>query len=436
MREKNRKPIANNRKRLPQFTTMNVIDGQAGLIICSSLIFYSLTIDNILNIIVLLILAGVSIATLTGENGILTRANDAKTETEEAKEDELRRLTALEAATNLEDTIYKDNSTGEEKTVTIPAETAISQVEGENTLKDGLVIIDKNGNEWVWIEVPKSIYENEEYYTNGATKPTSSEDYTNIEKIMQNYASKYRESGYSDDWYSEEQHGLTKKEYDDLKKNMLKSVYENGGFYIGKYEVGIEENTYRNYGEDYTTEHLIEETPVIRQDKYVYNWVRCSQAQELSEKLAIGGKTSSLMFGIQWDLVLAYLEANGVDETELKTNSSSLGNYYGVSFDITRGKYSIDNGASYIDVNGIYPKPASSVLLTSGATERSSKMNIYDLAGNIWEWTLEKSNDDDNPCINRGGGYSGYGSSDPVSDHSSRDDFFSSYLIGFRPTLY
>ena len=69
----------------------------------------------------------------------------------------MRRLTALEAATNLEDTTYTDNSTGEEKTITIPAETAVSQVEGENTLKDGLVIIDKNGNEWVWIEVPRTV---------------------------------------------------------------------------------------------------------------------------------------------------------------------------------------------------------------------------------------------------------------------------------------
>ena len=56
MREENRKPIASIKK-LPQFTTMNVIDGQAGLVNYSSLIFYSLTIDNILNIIVLLILA-------------------------------------------------------------------------------------------------------------------------------------------------------------------------------------------------------------------------------------------------------------------------------------------------------------------------------------------------------------------------------------------
>lgn len=57
MRGNNRKSIEKCRKRLSQFTTMNVIDGQAGLVIYSSLIFYSLTIDNILNIIILLILA-------------------------------------------------------------------------------------------------------------------------------------------------------------------------------------------------------------------------------------------------------------------------------------------------------------------------------------------------------------------------------------------
>ena len=96
MRENNRKPIEKCIKKLPQFTTMNVIDGQAGLVIYSSLIFYSLTIDNILNIIVLLILAAVSIATLTGENGILTRAQDAKEKTEEAKTNEEEILSQYE----------------------------------------------------------------------------------------------------------------------------------------------------------------------------------------------------------------------------------------------------------------------------------------------------------------------------------------------------
>ena len=84
MRENNRKPIEKCRRKLPQFTTMNVIDGQAGLVIYSSLIFYSLTIDNILNIIVLLILAGVTIAALSGPNGILTNATKAKEQTAES----------------------------------------------------------------------------------------------------------------------------------------------------------------------------------------------------------------------------------------------------------------------------------------------------------------------------------------------------------------
>ena len=75
---------------------MNVIDGQAGLIKCSSLIFYSLTINNILNIIVLLILAAVSIAMLTGENGILTQAQKAENETEEARIEEENRITDYE----------------------------------------------------------------------------------------------------------------------------------------------------------------------------------------------------------------------------------------------------------------------------------------------------------------------------------------------------
>ena len=67
---------------------MNVIDGQAGLVIYSSLIFYSLIINNILNIIVLLILASVIIATLSGDNGLLAKAQQVKEETHIAQDKE------------------------------------------------------------------------------------------------------------------------------------------------------------------------------------------------------------------------------------------------------------------------------------------------------------------------------------------------------------
>ena len=50
----------------------------------------------IITIIVLLILAGVTIATLTGENGILTRASDAKEKTEQANKDEKRELAQID----------------------------------------------------------------------------------------------------------------------------------------------------------------------------------------------------------------------------------------------------------------------------------------------------------------------------------------------------
>ena len=124
MRGKNRKPIASCLK-LPQFTTMNVIDGQAGLICYASLIFYSLTIDNILNIIVLLILAAVSIATLTGENGILTQAGKAKEENIVAEEKEQVKVAYMAATTiklgaNVTDGDLQnelDNSVGTNKTI-------------------------------------------------------------------------------------------------------------------------------------------------------------------------------------------------------------------------------------------------------------------------------------------------------------------------------
>ena len=141
MREKNRKSIASNEK-LPQFTTMNVIDGQAGLVNYSSLIFYSLTLNNILNIIVLLILAGVTIETLTGDNGILTRANDAKTKMEEATLEEKIRLLATETMIN--------QYTGENEEKTAQELQDELNEQGENVLVilwDKYIIFDLDKNE-------------------------------------------------------------------------------------------------------------------------------------------------------------------------------------------------------------------------------------------------------------------------------------------------
>lgn len=386
----------------------------------------------VITIIILLILAGVSIATLTGENGILTRANDAKEQTEIASVKEQAQLDIAnwmaERLKNNEDTTLDDSTIksiietanasnsnkyykelqgdkiitpsgyeilyselytnasggngGGTETGRLPStdETQPFLPDGatviESDLSEGVTIKDANNNEWVWIVVPKSV-------------TASATDDDQIRDALISYATDYRSIDSADTWYSG--CGLEEGEYAQKYSTMLQSIKANGGFYIGKYEVGTFDNP--------VTSNDNTRTAVIQQGAYPYNWVTCSQAEELAEGLAIGGKTSTLMFGIQWDLVLKYLEENADWDTTtnnalyyLKTDSASWGNYYYETFDIIRGKYSTDNGSSYTDVpvEG-YPKPGlSSVLLTTGATERNSKMNIYDLAGNVWEWTLER----------------------------------------------
>ena len=436
----------------------------------------------VITIIVLLILAAVSIATLTGENGILTRANDAKEQTEIAEVKERAQLdianwiaerlkngedTALDDATikNIIETanssntdkyykelqsdkiitpsgyeilyseLYTNNEGSGGQTGSLPSteETTpflpIGATVTNANLDTGVTIKDEKNNEWTWIVVPKSV----------TASSTTDEQ---IKNALINYATAYRES-YTDTWYNG--CGLEESEYPQKYSEMLRSIKENGGFYIGKYEVG-------SFDEPVTAENTTRKA-VLQKGAYPYNYVTCSQAEELAEGLATGGKASTLMFGIQWDLVLKYLEENGNWDTTtneasyyLKNDSSSWGNYSNNSFPVAEGnKYAIYNQSTYQlgDWNPVpsgYEKPNSGtenwVSLSTGAVESNSKMNIYDLAGNVYEWTLEKSTDNGNPCTYRGGSCYVDGSSCPASYRNNGSAFLGYDYVGFRPALY
>ena len=307
--------------------------------------------------------------------------------------------------------------------------TGFTQVKG-TTLKNGLTIQDSTGNQYVWVEVPKA---ERVYKTAGLEiKDFTDEEYTAIEADLHTYTDVYRNgTNYKDEYYSGV--GLTSEEYYSLKKMMLKSVYQNGGFYIGKYETGIEDKP-KTSG---SSTKAPEEIPVIKQNAYPYNYVTCSQAQTLANKMESGKYTSSLMFGVQWDLVLKYLETKGTAQADLKTDSTSIGNYYDNLWEITNenSKYA-PNGSGW--TSGAYGKKDSnkSVLLSTGASETFSKQGIYDLAGNVWEWTLEYTAGSSYPCALRGGNYNGYGSNDPAADRSSISTTFYGGTIGFRLSLY
>ena len=160
------------------------------------------------------------------------------------------------------------------------------------------------------------------------------------------------------------------------------------------------------------------------------------------------------MYGIQCDLVCKFLEVKSNWDTStntaqyyIKENSTSWGNYRNSSITLSRGKYNTNSSSSLSTwtlfntdtknyVTSSKTNSSTSQLLTTGASEDTKKMNIYDFAGNEDEWTLEKATGTFYPCIRRGGGYSFYGNNSPASDRpfnltTSSDDF-----IGLRPSLY
>ena len=409
----------------------------------------------VVTIVVLLILAGVSIRLVLDNNGIITRAGDAKDKHEQGRANDQTDLNSAEDYINqMTGGGSGGGAGGGSGTGSLPTGTGttpyypssdFTKVDG-TTLDNGLVIEDGSENQYVWIEVPKTeaIYGEDNL---NITEFSDTELNTIKEKLIA-YANDYRKSGWSDTWY--DGCGVSQENYPTMYNKMLKSVYQNGGFWIGRYEIGIDENTTRSFGEDYTTLHSTTgQTPVIKANKVPYNWIRCNQAESLAETFAPSGYTSSLMFGLQWDLVLKYLETKGISQADLKTDSTSWGNYKNATdFTITNtnAKYSTDDGASWTQVTTAgYTKPSSAVLLTTGADARNSKMNIYDLAGNVLEWTLEQTSSSSSPCAVRGGDYNTNGFGGPASCRfysatTSGDSVVvttnSAYDMGARVSLY
>ena len=310
------------------------------------------------------------------------------------------------------------------------------QVSG-TTLEKGLTIQDSTGNQYVWVEVPKT----KEVYPTAGLEITdfTADEYIAIETDLHTYTNDYRKTRWEDTYYSDATTGLTSEQYTELKQKMLKSVYQNGGFYIGKYETGIE-TTPRTSG-NASVEPI--QTPVIKANAYPYNYVTCSQAQTLASNMESGDRTTSLLFGVQWDLTLKYLETKGTSQADLKTNSTSWGNYSNNAWNITNVnlKYAVYDTNSYTLGSWTTATEKSKtsserILLSTGADDSFSKMGIYDLAGNVIEWTLEYTSDTYVPCAGRGGIYGGTGSHGPASYRGSYITAGAFDNYGFRCVLY
>jgi hypothetical protein len=400
----------------------------------------------VVTIIVLLILAGISIAMLTGQNGILNRAAEAKEKTRVAQEDESQKLKGYEDIMAQ----YTGNLPSREETKPYFPNSTFSYKEGD--LSTGLVIKDGNANEYVWVEVPTTIYDNTTYNNNGANKPKNTDEWEKIRECLKAYTVDYSDSSYKDT----NTDGTT---YSVDYQNMLKSVYTNGGFWLGRYEAGLEGDTPRIS----STAISASDKAVIKQNKIPYNFVTRDEAQELATRMNYNGCTSSLIFGIQWDLTLKYIEEKTVElaeeankdtvradiKSKLTSNSTTIGNYYNSEFTLNRGKFATYNDLSDWKSYNSEEKPtlvtgsqkqaqssnSNAILLTTGATEATNLQNIYDIAGNVWEWTREIYATS-NPCVVRGGCYYYDGSNNPAKDRSNDSTSSSNSVVGFRLGLW
>ena len=425
----------------------------------------------VVTIVVLLILAGVSINAVFGQDGIIEKAKDAQNKMDQATQND---LDAINELNNWIDSKTNGNAGGgtggnrtggDATTSDLPStdnttpyypDNTFTKVEGTD-LSNGLVIKDKSGNEYVWIEVPKTA----EVYPTAGLKITNFTvaEYTAIETDLHTYTDYYRNGTKYADMYYPGITGLTSAQYSELKQEMLRSVYKNGGFWIGRYEAGITTNrTAKN--EEIIAEPLSKqgttENPV-----YPYTYVTCSQAQTLASKMSTGKSyTSSLMFGVQWDLVLKHIEVKEVAkgttlatiQSALRGDSKDWGNYCDSSFTINRGKYAdyknslsttwtpYNQTTSNDFVNSSSVKQTQSygngILLTTGASDACKKMNIYDLAGNVWEWTLEFTKGSNNFCAFRGGYCSDNGSRKPAFKRFGFDVDVIYSCVGFRLSLF
>ena len=400
----------------------------------------------VVTIVVLLILAGVSINLVLGNNGIIAKAQEAKTKQAEASQNDLKGMNSL--IEQMESTLNGSGNGGKTEPETVPYLPSDDfHYDTSTSVDTGLIIADSNGNEYVWVVVPRTTAV---YKTTGLGKTTFTDaDYTSIEKDLKDYTSIYvTESGYSDLYYPDDKNvGWFADEtaYNNLKNSMLKSVYENGGFYVGRYEAGIDtttgtnrtSNTDKNSDGKYTMPSTV---PVTKADAYPYTYVTRTQAQNLASNVNSGTKTSSLMFGVQWDLVLAFMHNKGnIADSTLTSNSTTIGNYNDNLWTIKNAKaqYSEDDGDTFTACPNPFKKESESeILLTTGADSSFSVQNIYDIAGNVWKFTLERSPYTNVLCARRGGGFNVTGSDYPAALRFNVSTDFSGFNIGFRVSLF
>ena len=405
-------------------------------------------------IVVMLILAGVTISVLNGENGIVKQAQKAK---EESKIKELKEKVRIDIAgkrveningelrvsvlkeildkyfdnvpvetqitseTELKAkeeygkyemkisdidvgeityetsyTIFKDVN-GEQ--VPIPEGYIVSENSDENIVNKGLVISDSRGNEYVWISCTVDSSSNKLQYKrtewgvekDGTDNSRAIKDELTLKDIDVTYSKTDTDNGINEE-ISKEIVAQINAEKESIKKY--------GGYYIGRYEVGKDNKT-----------------AVIKAEQEPYVNIKWSKAYELAKGIGGGeGATTYLCSSYSWDTAINFIQ-------------NTTGKNYATSIIGFNGNW---KSQEVKDSSGKVIKPVNTAQrLNTGLT--TALCNIYDMGGNVGEFTTELNPGMSETVVLRGGHNNTDRPAGRRGDCSS-GDANSSY--GFRATLF
>ncbi len=274
-----------------------------------------------------------------------------------------------------------------------------------STVQGGIVIQDKNQNQFVWVPVATlADYKRTAYSINVATEETDTA--TNSIKIKLNSSDR--------NYFTEA-----------LPKDEKTSVERYKGFYIGRYEAGDKENT---EAKTLRSSNDITKTVTIKAGQAPYNYVEITQAVSLAEGFATkqGYKAKTkLVSSYAWDTTIAFLQKVNSDYG----SSSEEGNYYDTTF-----SYTDITGANQTKASETGALSTTGVLVPTGQT--TPVCNIYDMGGNVGEYTTESLSNTKYPYTIRGGGYEYYSFSHFAAGYRNGHTGGGYSSTGFRVTLF
>ena len=192
--------------------------------------------------------------------------------------------------------------------------------------------------------------------------------------------------------------------------NMVDSVEKYGGFYIGRYETGDlskEEAVVRKGNTD------------IESQRWYAMYEKCKDLRGDNLNIKTG-----MIWGNQWDRTMMWLiESGAKTKEEVISDSTSWGNYNNATF-----QYTNSSGVTATKNEG------SITRIPTGSTEYTKANNIYDLVGNVEDWTMEAYST--TRRVLRGGNYFSDGDGRPARNRSDYSPNGSNFNYGCRAALY